>query len=146
MYKRQIVNAVNGEQAVLERILPLVKKYGAAVVGLTLDENGIPAKAEERFAIAERIVQAAEERGIPREDIYSDCLTRTASVHQAEVRETLRAMELVKERLGVKTVLGVSNISFGLPDREILNVSFLTCLLYPSSTAEVMTACVCSLA
>ena len=123
---KPIVNSVNGEQAVLERILPLVKKYGAAVVGLTLDENGIPAKAEERFAIAERIVQAAEERGIPREDIYIDCLTLTASVQQAEVRETLRAMELVKERLGVKTVLGVSNISFGLPDREVLNVSFLT--------------------
>ena len=123
---KPIVNSVNGEQAVLDRILPLVRKYGAAVVGLTLDENGIPPKAEERFAIAERIVKAAEEYGIPREDVAIDCLTLTASVQQAEVRETLRAMELVKERLGVKTVLGVSNISFGLPEREILNVSFLT--------------------
>ncbi len=123
---KPIVNSVNGEQAVLDRILPLVKKYGAAVVGLTLDENGIPSRAEERFAIAERIVRAAERYGIPREDVCIDCLTLTASVQQAEVRETLRAMELVKERLGVRTVLGVSNISFGLPEREILNVSFLT--------------------
>ena len=123
---KPIVNSVNGEQAVMERIFPLVKKYGAAVVGLTLDENGIPGKAEDRFAIAERIVQTAEQYGIPREDVYIDCLTLTASVQQAEVRETLRAVELVKNQLGVKTVLGVSNISFGLPEREILNVSFLT--------------------
>ncbi len=123
---KPIVNSVNGERAVLEKILPLVKKYGAAVVGLTLDESGIPLKAEERFAVAERIVRAAEEYGIRREDVYIDCLTLTASVQQAEVRETLRAMELVKSRLGVKTVLGVSNISFGLPQRELLNVSFLT--------------------
>lgn len=123
---KPIVNSVNGEMAVMEKVLPLVKKYGAAVVGLTLDENGIPLLAEERYAVAERIVRKAESYGIPKEDVYIDCLTLTASAQQKEVVETLKAMQLVKERLGVKTVLGVSNISFGLPKREIVNVAFLT--------------------
>lgn len=123
---KPIVNSVNGEMAVMEKILPLVKKYGAAVVGLTLDENGIPLLAEERYAVAERIVRKAESYGIPKEDVYIDCLTLTASAQQKEVVETLKAMQLVKERLGVKTVLGVSNISFGLPKRELVNVAFLT--------------------
>lgn len=123
---KPIVNSVNGEKAVLEKILPIVKKYGASVVGLTLDENGIPLLAEERYAIAERIVRKAESYGIPKEDVYIDCLTLTASAQQKEVVETLKAMKMVKEKLGVKTVLGVSNISFGLPKREQVNVSFLT--------------------
>ena len=123
---KPIVNSVNGETAVMEKIFPLVKKYGAAVVGLTLDEKGIPLLAEERYAVAERIVRKAESYGIPKEDIYIDCLTLTASAQQKEVVETLKAMQLVKERLGVKTVLGVSNISFGLPKREFVNVAFLT--------------------
>lgn len=109
----------------MNAILPLVKKYGAAVVALTLDDNGIPLLAEERFAIAERIVAHAEQYGIPREDIYVDCLTLTASVQQKEVVETLKAMRMVKEQLGCRTLLGVSNISFGLPNRELLNHSFL---------------------
>lgn len=122
---KPIVNSVNAEASVLEKILPLCKKYGAAVVGLTLDEQGIPAKAEARLALAEKIVQAAEQAGIPRRDVIIDCLTLTASAQQEAVRETLRAVQMVKERLGVKTVLGVSNISFGLPNREYLNTSFL---------------------
>ena len=123
---KPIVNSVNGEDAVLESILPLVKKYGAAVVGLTLDETGIPETAEGRFSVAQKIVERALSYGIPREDIYIDCLTLTASVQPEGVRETLKAMELVKKNLHVKTVLGVSNISFGLPSRELINVSFLT--------------------
>ena len=123
---KPIVNSVNGEPEVLANILPLVKKYGAAVVGLTLDSKGIPAKAEDRFAIAERIVNTAVEMGIPREDIYIDCLTLTVSAQQAEAAETLKAVRMVKEKLGVKTVLGVSNISFGLPYRDLINHSFLT--------------------
>lgn len=93
---------------------------------MTLDENGIPALAEQRFALAQKIVAAAEAAGIPREDVYIDCLTLTASAQQEAVRETLKAVRMVKERLGVKTVLGVSNISFGLPCREQVNTSFLT--------------------
>ena len=123
---KPIVNSVNAEQAVLERLLPLCKKYGAAVVGLTLDENGIPPKAEARFALAEKIVAAAGAAGIPRTDVYIDCLTLTASAQQEAVLETLKAVRMVKERLGVHTVLGVSNISFGLPCREQVNTSFLT--------------------
>lgn len=123
---KAIVNSVNGEEKVMENILPLVKKYGAAVVGLTLDENGIPNKAEDRFAIAKRILERALEYGIPRENAIIDCLTLTASAQQKEVVETLKAVRMVKEQLGLKTALGVSNISFGLPLRPIINRTFLT--------------------
>lgn len=123
---KAIVNSVNGEEQVMENILPLVKKYGAAVVGLTLDENGIPNKAEDRFAIAKRILERALEYGIPRENVIIDCLTLTASAQQKEVVETLKAVRMVKEQLGLKTALGVSNISFGLPLRPIINRTFLT--------------------
>lgn len=123
---KAIVNSVNGEEKVMENILPLVKKYGAAVVGLTLDENGIPNKAEDRFTIAKRILERALEYGIPRENVIIDCLTLTASAQQKEVVETLKAVRMVKEQLGLKTALGVSNISFGLPLRPIINRTFLT--------------------
>lgn len=123
---KAIVNSVNGEEKVMENILPLVKKYGAAVVGLTLDENGIPNKAEDRFAIAKRILERALEYGIPRENVIIDCLTLTASAQQKEVVETLKAVRMAKEQLGLKTALGVSNISFGLPLRPIINRTFLT--------------------
>lgn len=126
---KAIVNSVNGEDEVLNTILPIVKKYGAAVVGLTLDKNGIPPTAQERFAVAEKIVNRAEEYGIRREDVYIDCLTLTASAEQKAVLETLRALSMVKEKLGVKTVLGVSNISFGLPARELINSTFLSMAL-----------------
>ncbi|MBP3383938.1 MAG: homocysteine S-methyltransferase family protein [Firmicutes bacterium] len=122
---KPIVNSVNGEDKVMEAILPLVKKYGAAVIGLTLDENGIPATAEERFAIAQRIMDCALGYGIAKEDIYIDCLTLTASAQQAEVAETLKAVRMVKEQLGLHTALGVSNISFGLPCRPLVNRTFL---------------------
>lgn len=123
---KAIVNSVNGEEAVMDRILPSVKKYGAAVVGLTLDEKGIPDTAEERFAIAERILTKCLEYGIPRENVIIDCLTLTVSAQQKEVVETLKALRMVKDRLGLKTCLGVSNISFGLPARAIINRTFLT--------------------
>lgn len=123
---KAIVNSVNGETDNMEKILPVVKKYGAAVVGLTLDENGIPAKAEERFEIAERILRKAEEYGISSEDVIIDCLTLTASAQQKEVDETLKALTMVKKRLVLKTALGVSNISFGLPLRPVINRTFLS--------------------
>lgn len=122
---KPIVNSVNGEPEVMHRIFPLIRKYGAAVVGLTLDDGGIPAKAEDRFAIAERIVNTALSYGIPKEDVFIDCLTLTVSAQQKEAVETLKAVRMVKERLGVHTVLGVSNISFGLPYRDLINHSFL---------------------
>ncbi|MFR7984065.1 MAG: homocysteine S-methyltransferase family protein [Clostridia bacterium] len=122
---KAIVNSVNGEEKSLSSILPVVKKYGAAVVGLTLDENGIPSKAEERLAIAGRILKRAMDLGIPKKDVFIDCLTLTASAQQAEVKETLKAVRMVKEELGLHTVLGVSNISFGLPCRPLVNRTFL---------------------
>lgn len=122
---RPMVNSVNGKADNLAAVLPVVARYGCTVVGLTLDENGIPPTAEERLAIAERIVAAAEARGIPREDVAIDCLVMAAATNQDEVREILRAVTLVKERLGVRTVLGVSNVSFGLPARPLVNSTFL---------------------
>lgn len=126
---KPIVNSVNGEEKSMETVLPLVKKYGASVVGLTLDQNGIPPKAEERFAIAQRILKRAQEYGIPKEDVYIDCLTLTASAEQEAVMETLKALKRVKDELGLRTVLGVSNISFGLPNRPVINQNFLTMAL-----------------
>ena len=122
---RPMVNSVNGKADNLAAVLPVVARYGCTVVGLTLDENGIPPTAEERLAIAERIVAAAESYGIPREDVAIDGLVMAAATNQDEVREILRAVALVKERLGVRTVLGVSNVSFGLPARPLVNSTFL---------------------
>lgn len=121
---KPIVNSVNGGRDSLKAVLPLVKKYGAAVIGLTLDENGIPSKAEGRYEIAKRIVEEAESHGIDRRDVFIDCLALTVSHDQSSARESLRAIGMVKE-LGVKTVLGVSNISFGLPNRDIVNANYL---------------------
>ena len=119
------VNSVNGEQAVLDRILPIVKKYGAAVVGLTLDSGGIPQTAEGRVAIAKRILDAALSYGIPKEDVWIDCLTLTVSAQQEQAAETLKAVQTVRKELGLQTVLGVSNISFGLPNRPLVTQNFL---------------------
>ena len=135
---KPIVNSVNGEQAVLDKLLPLCKKYGAAVVGLTMDERGIPKTAAGRVAIAARIRHAALAAGIPLEDIYIDCLTLTASAQQEDVLATLDALRACKEELGVRTVLGVSNISFGLPCRPYLNTAFLTMAMYAGLDLAIM--------
>ena len=122
---KAIVNSVNGKREVLDAVLPIVKRYGAAVVGLAMDEEGIPQTAEKRFEIAQRILNAALAHGIPREDVYIDCLTLTVSAQQDQARETLKAVRMVKEELGLHNVLGVSNISFGLPDRLRITENFL---------------------
>ena len=122
---KALVNSVSAKREVLDAILPIVKRNGCAVVGLTLDEQGIPPTADERFELARRIVQAAEEHGIPREDVVIDCLAMSASTNQSQVVEILRAISRVKRELGVRTMLGVSNISFGLPQRDLLNSTFL---------------------
>ena len=123
---RAIVNSVSGKAESLETILPLCRKYGAKVVGLCLDENGIPETWQARAAIAARILNAALKIGMPKEDVLIDCLTLTVSVQQNQAAETLKAVRHVRETLGLHTVLGVSNISFGLPARENITVSFLT--------------------
>ena len=121
-----LINSVNATKASLESVLPLANKYGAAVVGLTLSEGGLPESADERIAYAKTIVEAAEAYGIPKEDVAIDCLTLTVSAQQNQVKETLRALSCVRHEMGLETVLGVSNISFGLPQRLIVTQAFLT--------------------
>ena len=135
---KPIVNSTNGEPEKLAAILPLCRKYGAAIVGLAIDEKGIQPKAADRVAIARRITEAALAAGIPREDIYIDCLTLTASAQQEDVLATVQALEACKKELGVRTVLGVSNISFGLPCRAYLNTTFLTMAMYAGLDLAIM--------
>ncbi|MGM9618303.1 MAG: homocysteine S-methyltransferase family protein [Oscillospiraceae bacterium] len=123
---KAIINSVNGDEESLRTVLPLAKKYGAAVVGLTLDKRGIPQSTEERLVIARRILDRALACGIRREDVFIDCLTLTVSAQQEGASQTLAALRRVHEELGLKTVLGVSNISFGLPARPLVNQTFLT--------------------
>ena len=132
------VNSVNGKEESLQTILPLVKKYGAAVVGLTLDENGLPGSAEKRFAIAEKILNRAVSLGIPKEDVWIDCLTLTVSAQQDQAEETLKAVSMVRKRLGLQTVLGVSNISFGLPNRLLMTQTFLIRALHAGLTLPIV--------
>ena len=132
------VNSVNGDEEVLARVLPIVKRYGASVVGLTLDRRGVPQTAGERFAIAKRILDAALAHGIPREDVWIDCLTLTVSAQQEQARETLAALRRVREELGLQTVLGVSNISFGLPNRPLITRTFLAEALHAGLTLPIL--------
>jgi 5-methyltetrahydrofolate--homocysteine methyltransferase len=124
-----LVNSVTGDEDRLESILPLVKKYGAAVVGLTIDGSGIPQTAEERLRIAEKILDACIANGIPKEDLVIDCLVMTASAEQDQAVETLKAISLIKEKLGLTTSLGISNVSFGLPERPLINATYLAMAL-----------------
>lgn len=124
-----IINSVNGDDEVLEKILPIAKKYGAMVLGLTIDKDGVPKTVEKRLQIAEKIVNYASKIGIKKENLIIDCLTLTVGAEQEQAIKTLQAIKLVKEKLGVKTVLGVSNISFGLPNRQIVNSHFMTMAL-----------------
>ena len=132
------VNSVNGDPEVLARILPIVKKYGACVVGLTLDKGGIPQTAEGRIAIARRILDAALAYGVPKEDLWIDCLTLTVSAQQEQAHETLKAVKTVRHELGLQTVLGVSNISFGLPNRSLLTQSFLIQAMHAGLTLPII--------
>lgn len=118
---KPLVNSVNGEEKSLKRVLPLVAEYGAAVIGLTMDDDGIPKKAEKRLEIAQKIVERAESLGIPREDVVIDCLALTVSAEPDAAIITMNAIDLVREELGVNQALGHSNVSFGLPDREVIN-------------------------
>lgn len=135
---KAVINSVNGKRESMETIFPLAKKYGALVVGLTLDEDGIPATAQGRVEIARRIRDTAIGYGIPSEDLLIDCLVLTASAQQAQVKETLAAIRLVKSELGLKTVLGVSNVSFGLPNREVINAAFLAAALGTGLDAAIL--------
>jgi 5-methyltetrahydrofolate--homocysteine methyltransferase len=138
VYKgKPLVNSVTGEEHSLARVLPLVKKYGAAVVGLVQDEKGIPKDAEGRVSAARKIVAWAEAAGIPREDIVIDCLAFAVGADPSSGPAVIEAIRRIKAELGVNMTLGASNISFGLPERELLNNAFvvmaatagITCLI-----------------
>ncbi len=135
---KAILNSVNGEEENLAKILPIAKKYGAVVLGLTIDQEGVPKTAQKRVEIARRIVDSALAIGIPKEDIVIDCLTLTVSAQQADCMETLHAMAMIKEELGVQLALGVSNISFGLPNRGLLNHTFLTVAMSYGLTLPIL--------
>ncbi|MEF2649492.1 homocysteine S-methyltransferase family protein [Collinsella tanakaei] len=135
---KPIINSVNGKQEVLDAVLPIAAHYGCNVIGLTLDEDGIPATASERVAIARRIIDEAARYGISRERILIDCLVMTASTNQAQVTEILRAVTLCRQELGVHCTLGVSNVSFGLPARELLNATFLAAAFGAGLDAPIM--------
>ncbi|MGE5391656.1 MAG: homocysteine S-methyltransferase family protein [Deltaproteobacteria bacterium] len=122
---RALINSTTGEEKQMRIVMPLARKYGAAILGLCLDDKGIPDKAEGRMEVARRIYQTAKEYGLRDEDIYIDCLVKTASAEQENVMETIKAVRMVKGELGVGTVLGVSNVSHGLPARELLNSTYL---------------------
>ncbi len=126
---KALVNSVSLEEGKAESLLPIAKRYGAAVLGLTIDEKGIPATAEARLDIARRLVEKAESYGIPRWDVVIDPLALTAGAQQSQAVETLKAVKLIREELGCRTSLGVSNVSFGLPSRSFLNAVYLNMAL-----------------
>lgn len=138
---KPMINSVNGKKESMESIFPLVRKYGGVIVGLALDEDGIPPMAEGRYKIAKKIVDTAAGYGIKPKDIVIDALTLTISAQQKESAETVKALKMIKEKLGVKTVLGVSNISFGLPRRELVNSTFFATALNAGLDACIINPC-----
>ena len=135
---KAMVNSVNGKDEVIDQVMPLVKKYGGVLVGLTLDENGIPNTADGRIAIAEKIYRAADSYGIPRKDIVIDGLCLTASSDTSAAGTTLETVRRIRENYHGHTILGVSNISFGLPQRQLINASFLTMALQSGLSFAIM--------
>lgn len=135
---KPMINSVNGKKESMEAVFPLAKKYGGLVVALTLDESGIPARAEERLAIARRILAEAEKYGIDKKDIIFDPLALTVSADSAAALETMRAVGLIKHELGAHTSLGVSNVSFGLPSRDMINGTFFALTLGYGLSAAIM--------
>ena len=135
---KPLLNSVSGKESSLASVLPVAKKYGACVLGLCLDDEGIPPTAEARLAVAQKIVGRAAALGIPKDDVFIDCLTLTASAQQDLALETIKAVRLVGERLGVKTTLGVSNVSFGLPRRPLINRTMLAAALANGLSAAIV--------
>ena len=135
---RPLVNSISGEEKKLETILPIAREYGAAVLGLALDDDGIPDTAEGRVRVVEKMLERVLKAGMRREDLVIDCLAMTVSAAPLSAMETLKAIRMVKEKLGLSTVLGVSNISFGLPAREIINSNFLTMAIEAGLDAAII--------
>ena len=134
---KPLVNSVSGEEKKLEAVLPLVKERGAAVIGLTMDDNGIPKTPEERLAVAEKIIERAARMGIPVEDIIIDPLVLTVGSDSKAALVTLQTVELLRKEFGVNINLGASNVSFGLPDRPTVNQTFLTLAIQMGATCSI---------
>jgi 5-methyltetrahydrofolate--homocysteine methyltransferase len=134
---KPLVNSVSGEEKRLESVLPLVKDRGAAVIGLTMDDNGIPKTAEERLAVAEKILERAARLGIPAEDVIIDPLVLTVGSDSKAALVTLQTVELLRREFGVNINLGASNVSFGLPDRPTVNAAFLTLAIQMGATCSI---------
>jgi 5-methyltetrahydrofolate--homocysteine methyltransferase len=134
---KPLVNSVSGEEKRLAEVLPLVKARGAAVIGLTMDDNGIPKTAEERVAVAEKILERAARLGIPNEDVIIDPLVLTVGSDSKAATVTLQTVDLLRRQFGVNINLGASNVSFGLPDRLTLNQTFLTLAIQMGATCSI---------
>lgn len=134
---KPLVNSVSGEEKKLESVLPLVKECGAAVIGLTMDDNGIPKTPEERVAVAEKILQRAAKIGIPAEDVIIDPLVLTVGPDSQAALVTLQTIEMIRREFGVNINLGASNVSFGLPDRLTVNQTFLAMAIQAGATCSI---------
>jgi len=137
---KPLINSVNGEKASLERVLPLAAEYGAAVIGLCMDDDGIPKTPERRLQVAGKIIRRAKELGIPQEDVIIDCLTLTMGADSKAGWTTLETIRMVKEELDVNVTLGASNVSFGLPERQIINSAFFAMAVAAGATCLIMDA------
>ena len=139
VYKgKPLVNSVTGEEHSLKRVLPLIRKHGAAVIGLVQDENGIPKDAEGRLRVAHKIVKKVEAAGIPREDLVIDCLAFAVGAEPASGVAVIEAIRRIKAELGVNMTMGASNVSFGLPNRELLNNAFVVIVAAAGATCLIV--------
>lgn len=134
---KALVNSVNGEEKSLSAVLPLVRDHGAAVIGLTMDEDGIPNDPESRLAIAEKIISRAAKLGIPAEDIVIDPLVLTVGADQKASAVTLQTIEMVQREFGVNVNIGASNVSFGLPERDVINLAFLSMAIHSGASCAI---------
>jgi 5-methyltetrahydrofolate--homocysteine methyltransferase len=137
---KPIINSVTGEDKSLDEVLPLVKEYGAAVIALTIDNDGIPSEVERRVAIAHNIIERAGRVGIPREDIIIDCLALAIAADSTAANTTLESIRRIRDELGVNQTLGASNVSFGLPDRDVFNHAFLVAAIISGVTCPTVNA------
>ncbi len=137
---KPLINSVNGEEERLEKVLPLAAEYGAAVIGLTMDDDGIPSESAKRLAIARKIVERAEALGIPREDVIIDCLALTVGADSQAGVISLETMRMVRQELGLNMTLGASNISFGLPERDVINWAFLAMAIQNGLNCPIVNA------
>lgn len=134
---KALINSTTAEEEMMQRVLPLAHKYNAAVIGVITDENGVPVTPQDRVAVARKLIQRASDFGVPAEDVVIDCLALTVGADHKAGQTTLEAMQMVQSELGVNLSLGASNVSFGLPDRKIINIAYLALAIARGLTAAI---------